>query len=28
VRSRLRDAHKKLAEILRQDPHFDPQVPA
>jgi RNA polymerase sigma-70 factor (ECF subfamily) len=28
VRSRLRDAHKKLADILRQDPLFDPQVPA
>lgn len=28
VRSRLRDAHKKLAEILRQDPAFDPEVPA
>jgi RNA polymerase sigma-70 factor (ECF subfamily) len=28
VRSRLRDAHKKLAEILRQDPLFDPEVPA
>jgi len=27
VRSRLRDAHKKLAEILRQDPLFDPEVP-
>jgi RNA polymerase sigma-70 factor (ECF subfamily) len=28
VRSRLRDAHKKLAELLRQDPAFDPEVPA
>lgn len=28
VRSRLRDAHKKLAEILRKDPLFDPEVPA
>jgi RNA polymerase sigma-70 factor, ECF subfamily len=28
VRSRLRDAHKKLAEILRQDPLFDPEAPA
>lgn len=28
VRSRLRDAHKKLAEILRKDPFFDPEVPA
>ncbi len=28
VRSRLRDAHKKLAEILREDPLFDPEVPA
>jgi RNA polymerase sigma-70 factor, ECF subfamily len=28
VRSRLRDAHKKLADILRQDPLFDPEVPA
>lgn len=28
VRSRLRDAHKKLAEMLRQDPLFDPEVPA
>ena len=28
VRSRLRDAHKKLAQILRQDPLFDPEVPA
>jgi RNA polymerase sigma-70 factor (ECF subfamily) len=28
VRSRLRDAHKKLAELLRQDPRFDPEVPA
>lgn len=28
VRSRLRDARKKLAEILRQDPLFDPEVPA
>jgi RNA polymerase sigma-70 factor (ECF subfamily) len=28
VRSRLRDAHKKLAEILRRDPLFDPEVPA
>jgi RNA polymerase sigma-70 factor (ECF subfamily) len=27
VRSRLRDAHKKLAQILRQDPLFDPEVP-
>jgi RNA polymerase sigma-70 factor (ECF subfamily) len=27
VRSRLRDAHKKLAEILRKDPLFDPEVP-
>jgi RNA polymerase sigma-70 factor, ECF subfamily len=27
VRSRLRDAHKKLADILRQDPLFDPEVP-
>jgi len=27
VRSRLRDAHKRLAEILRQDPLFDPEVP-
>jgi RNA polymerase sigma-70 factor (ECF subfamily) len=27
VRSRLRDAHKKLAELLRQDPLFDPEVP-
>lgn len=27
VRSRLRDAHKKLAAILRQDPLFDPEVP-
>lgn len=25
VRSRLRDAHKKLAELLRQDPLFDPE---
>jgi RNA polymerase sigma-70 factor (ECF subfamily) len=28
VRSRLRDAHKKLAQLLRQDPLFDPEVPA
>jgi RNA polymerase sigma-70 factor, ECF subfamily len=28
VRSRLRDAHKKLAEILRRDPLFDPEAPA
>jgi RNA polymerase sigma-70 factor, ECF subfamily len=28
VRSRLRDARKKLAEILRRDPLFDPEVPA
>jgi RNA polymerase sigma-70 factor, ECF subfamily len=28
VRSRLRDAHKKLARILREDPLFDPEVPA
>lgn len=28
VRSRLRDAHRKLAELLRQDPLFDPEVPA
>jgi RNA polymerase sigma-70 factor (ECF subfamily) len=28
VRSRLRDAHKKLAEILRKDPLFDPEVPS
>lgn len=28
VRSRLRDARKKLAEILREDPLFDPEVPA
>jgi RNA polymerase sigma-70 factor, ECF subfamily len=28
VRSRLRDAHKKLADILREDPLFDPEVPA
>jgi len=27
VRSRLRDAHKKLAEILRKDPLFDPEAP-
>lgn len=27
VRSRLRDAHKKLADLLRQDPLFDPEVP-
>ena len=27
VRSRLRDAHKKLAEILRLDPLFDPEAP-
>ncbi len=27
VRSRLRDAHKKLAELLRNDPLFDPEVP-
>ncbi len=27
VRSRLRDAHKKLAQLLRQDPLFDPEVP-
>jgi RNA polymerase sigma-70 factor, ECF subfamily len=27
VRSRLRDAHKKLAELLRRDPLFDPEVP-
>jgi len=27
VRSRLRDAHKKLAELLREDPLFDPEVP-
>jgi RNA polymerase sigma-70 factor (ECF subfamily) len=27
VRSRLRDAHKKLALILSQDPLFDPEVP-
>ena len=27
VRSRLRDAHKKLAELLRQDPCFDPEAP-
>lgn len=28
VRSRLRDAHKKLAQVLREDPLFDPEVPA
>jgi RNA polymerase sigma-70 factor (ECF subfamily) len=28
IRSRLRDAHKKLAELLRKDPFFDPEVPA
>lgn len=28
VRSRLRDAHKKLATLLREDPLFDPEVPA
>jgi RNA polymerase sigma-70 factor, ECF subfamily len=28
VRSRLRDAHLKLAELLRKDPLFDPEVPA
>ena len=28
VRSRLRDAHKKLAQLLREDPLFDPEVPA
>ena len=28
VRSRLRDAHKKLADLLRKDPLFDPEVPA
>ena len=28
VRSRLRDAHKKLAQLLRDDPLFDPEVPA
>jgi len=28
VRSRLRDAHKKLAQLLRTDPLFDPEVPA
>ncbi len=28
VRSRLRDAHKKLAELLRKDPLFDAEVPA
>jgi RNA polymerase sigma-70 factor (ECF subfamily) len=28
VRSRLRDAHKKLAQLLRRDPLFDPEVPA
>lgn len=28
VRSRLRDARKKLAELLRRDPLFDPEVPA
>lgn len=28
VRSRLRDAHRKLAALLRQDPLFDPEVPA
>lgn len=27
VRSRLRDAHKKLAQLLRKDPLFDPEVP-
>jgi RNA polymerase sigma-70 factor, ECF subfamily len=27
VRSRLRDARKKLAQLLRQDPLFDPEVP-
>lgn len=27
VRSRLRDAHRKLASILRKDPLFDPEVP-
>jgi RNA polymerase sigma-70 factor (ECF subfamily) len=27
VRSRLRDAHKKLAQLLRDDPMFDPEVP-
>jgi RNA polymerase sigma-70 factor (ECF subfamily) len=27
VRSRLRDAHKKLADLLRQDPLFDPEAP-
>ena len=27
VRSRLRDAHKKLAAILRKDPLFDPEAP-
>lgn len=28
VRSRLRDAHKKLADLLRRDPCFDPEGPA
>lgn len=27
VRSRLRDARKKLAELLRRDPLFDPEAP-
>lgn len=27
VRSRLRDAHKKLLQILSRDPLFDPEVP-
>lgn len=27
IRSRVRDAHKKLADILRKDPLFDPEVP-
>ena len=27
VRSRIRDARKKLAELLREDPLFDPEVP-
>lgn len=27
VRSRLRDAHKKLLQLLRKDPLFDPEVP-
>jgi len=27
VRSRLRDAHKQLVQLLRQDPLFEPEVP-